>query len=343
MTEYNFERLNSYLENFAVFSKQYNNGIASSLTFDFKKHSGHIVFSGIVHGNEVGSLPAILKIINDLQTNKISYGGKVSFFLGNIAAALKNMRFLEADLNRSFGSADALPTAEKKRAAELTPLLAKADVYIDFHQTIMPCLRPFYIFEMDYQSYYWARAAGIARTYVTRKKGAAFSHAGMCTDEYVRRCGKAGITIELGEKGFDPQAENIAYRIMRRALKAMDLVYLHHIDIKKLAHKNEDFEFLQITHKEAFDNPAKRLNINLKNFTYVEKNSAIGFIENNILKTPTNGYLLFPKYPVRNANNIALPPIPGELYVLAQALKTHPLNWISHKSKLIPKRNPSSI
>lgn len=343
MTEHNLERLNSYLERFASFAKQYSNGINYSLTFDFKKHSGHIVISGIVHGNEVGSLPAILKIIKDLQENKISYGGKISFFLGNVAAAQKNVRFIETDLNRSFGSVNLIQTSEKKRASELAPLLSTADVYIDFHQTIMPCLRPFYIFEMDYKSYYWARAAGIAKTYVTRKKGAAFSNAGMCTDEYVRSCGKAGITIELSEQGFDPQAESMTYHIIRRSIKNMDLVYLHHIDIKKIAHKNEDFEFFHITHKESFNNPTKRLNSNLKNFTYIEKNAAIGFIENNILKTPTNGYVLFPKYPNRNSDNIAQPPLPGELYVLAQTLKKHPLSWLSHKSKPIPKRKPSSI
>ena len=165
--------LENYLKTFSELAEKHNNGIPYSLTLDFKKHKGHIVFSGLVHGNETGSLPAIIKIIQSLLTKKISYGGKVSFFLGNIPAAQQNVRFIEMDLNRSFGEkVTANSTTEAKRARELTPLLQQADIYYDFHQTIMPCLRPFYIFEMDLQSYYWARSTGISCTYVTRKKGA---------------------------------------------------------------------------------------------------------------------------------------------------------------------------
>lgn len=338
--EYNLKKLNECLASFASYTNKYGNGITNALTLDFKKHSGHIIFSGIVHGNEVGSLPSIIKIIQELVTNEISYGGKVSFFLGNVPAALKNQRFLERDLNRSFGLNTLLTdTVESKRAQELTPLLTQADVYLDFHQTIMPCIKPFYIFEMDYSSYYWARAAGIANTYVTRKKGSAFSTAGMCTDEYVRSQGKVGITIELGEKGFSPFAEMCSYQIMRRSLKNMDFVHLHHICIKKLAHKNNDFEFLQISYKEQFDSPEKRLNDGLKNFTYLAENECIGYAKNNsLLKTPATGYLLFPKYPTRDKNLIAQAPLPGELYVLAKKLETHPLKWLSSLSQKKKKK-----
>ncbi|WGL59900.1 succinylglutamate desuccinylase/aspartoacylase family protein [Pigmentibacter sp. JX0631] len=337
--------LENNLKTFTNFAENHSNEIPYSLTLDFKKHKGHIVFSGLVHGNETGSLPAIIRIIQDLLSKKISYGGKISFFLGNIPAAQQNVRFIEMDLNRSFGeSAATNTTIEAKRARELTPLLQQADVYYDFHQTIMPCLRPFYIFEMDFQSYYWARSTGIANTYVTRKKGAAFSNLGMCTDEYVRSLQKVGITIELGEKGFQKDAELYAYLIMKRAIKNMDLVYLHNCSIKKLAHKNEDFEFMQIKYKEKFDHPNKRLHQGFSNFKFIDKNDSIGFDGNNKpLIAPLSGNLLFPKYPPRDENNQAKSPLPGELYVIAQKMNFHPLKWLSaYKSRENPSRTPNS-
>nr|BFD32155.1 hypothetical protein GTC16762_17730 [Pigmentibacter ruber] len=337
--------LEDNLKIFEKYAEDYSNGIPHSLTIDFKKHKGHIIFSGLVHGNETGSLPAIIKIIEDLLSHKITYGGKISFFLGNIPAARQNVRFIEMDLNRSFGTKNSFSnTIEAKRAAELTPLLQQADIYYDFHQTIMPCLRPFYIFEMDLQSYYWARSTGISNTYVTRKKGAAFSNLGMCTDEYVRSLQKVGITIELGEKGFHTSAALFAYWIMKRAIKNMDLVFLHHCSIKKLAHKNDDFEFMQIKYKEKFDHPTKRLHQGLSNFKYIEKNENIGFDNlNKPLLAPLSGNILFPKYPTRDENHQAKQPLPGELFVIAQKMNFHPLKWTySYKSRANPNRKPNS-
>jgi succinylglutamate desuccinylase len=327
--EKNNSKLETCLNEFKKLEKNYGNGTPYSITLNNKKHKGHIVFSGIVHGNEVGSLPAIIKCIHDLLSNKINYGGKVSFFLGNIEAAQNNVRFIESDLNRSFGNKyNGQTNKERSRALEIMPLLSTADVYFDFHQTIMPCLKPFYIFEMSKQSYYWARAAGVATTFVTRKKGASFSAAGMCSDEYVRSFGNVGITIELGEKGFSHEAETMSFEIMKRALNCMNKVYGNHFPIEKLAHKNMDFEFLSIVHREPFLNPKLKLNEGLLNFKKVTEGMALGLNDQNKpLISPRDGYILFPKYPMRKENGEAILPLPGEIYVIADQIKEHPLEW----------------
>lgn len=321
--------LEFYLNQFKKFEKNYGNGIPYSITLNNKKHNGHIVFSGIVHGNEVGSLPAIIKCIHDLLSNKIHYGGKVSFFLGNVEAAQKNVRFIEFDLNRCFGNKySGTMNRERKRALEIMPLLQSADVYFDFHQTIMPCLKPFYIFEMSKLSYYWARAAGVASTFVTRRKGVSFSSAGMCSDEYVRFLGNIGITIELSEKGFTPNAESMSFEIMKRTLYCMDKVYYNKFTIKKLARKNNDFEFLSVVHREPFLNPKLKLDEGLMNFKKVTKGMILGINEHNKpFTSPRDGYILFPKYPIRNENGEAVSPLPGEIYVIADQIKEHPLKW----------------
>ncbi|APJ03773.1 succinylglutamate desuccinylase/aspartoacylase domain-containing protein [Silvanigrella aquatica] len=328
MEDYLF-KLKPYLNEFQKLEKKFENGVPHSISLDYKKHLGHIVFSGLIHGNEVGSLPALLKSIDDLLSNKLKYGGKVTFFLGNIDAALKNVRYLEADLNRSFGNKNSMQKSmERKRALEIMPLLNRADVYFDFHQTIMPCLKPFYIFEMNEQSYYWARAAGVAQTFVTRKKGSSFSAAGMCSDEYVRSLGKVGVTIELSEKGFSQESENICYNIIKRSLFLMDKVYGNKFSIKKLSHKNGDFEFFSVIHREPFSSPATKLKEGLANFNKVTKGMDLGWKDSQkTMISPKNGYILFPKYPTRNSEGNAIPPLPGEIFVLADKIKEHPLLW----------------
>ena len=62
----------------------------------------HIVVGSIVHGNEVGSLPAIVEVAERLAAGDIDYGGRMTFFLGNPEASRENVRFLESDLNRVF-------------------------------------------------------------------------------------------------------------------------------------------------------------------------------------------------------------------------------------------------
>ena len=326
-----FLTLNKYLKKFNSFENHFKSKIPYSVTINFNKHPGHIVFSSMIHGNEVGSLPAIIKCIELLESQKIKFGGKVTFILGNVAAAQQRKRFLEDDLNRCFeqkNNETQTLSLEKHRAQEILLCLNEANVFIDFHQTIMPCLMPFYIFEMDQLCYYWARATGVANVFVTRKKGRRFSAAGMCSDEYVRQLGNIGFTVELGEQGFSYQSEQYALEIMKRALRLTDQVYQFHFSIEKLSRKNDDFKFLMITHREPFLVPEQKLINGLINLQTIKKGMQLGVKNNNSpLVSPFDGYILFPKYPERNADEHAVPPLPGEIFVIAEELKVHPLSW----------------
>ncbi|WP_161597548.1 succinylglutamate desuccinylase/aspartoacylase domain-containing protein [Fluviispira multicolorata] len=323
------EKLEYYLNAFYSLGEKLNSQTPHTISLNYNKHKGHIIFACLIHGNETGTLPAILKCIKKLMNKEIHFGGKVSFLLGNIEAAKKGVRYLESDLNRCFGNNYVgKETQERKRALEIMPILKTADVFIDFHQTIMPSLKPFYIFEMNRESYFWARATGGATTLVTRKKGAQFSSAGMCSDEYVRSFQKVGLTLELGEQGFSHEAESLAFEVMKRALKYMDQIYLNNFSIEKLCKKNNDFEFLSITYREPFESPKKRLNEGFCNFHKISKNMVVGSDQlQNPLESPKEGYILFPKYPLRNQDGEAELPLPGEIYVLATPTTEHPLNW----------------
>ena len=96
----------------------------------------------MVHGNEVGSLPAAVRLVETLKGQDLRFGGRVTVFIGNPEAGLEDRRFLEADLNRVFLDGVA-SSHEANRAREIMPILDTADLFIDFHQTILATEQPY--------------------------------------------------------------------------------------------------------------------------------------------------------------------------------------------------------
>ncbi len=318
-----------YLEQFESFAKRNPGPIPHSVSFDFGKHQKHIVFGSLVHGNETGSLPAVLKILDQLQNKSFLYHGRVTFFLGNQKAALQEKRFLEKDLNRCFSDPPHLATAsfEIQRAQEIKKLLAHSDVLVDFHQTNRPCPEGFYIFALHPASYFWARAIGVCRILITRKQQWAFSPEGMCIDEYMHSLQKPGITLELGERGLRKDCTEHCLRAIQKSLQCLDNLALFtnkssERRLKNLACKNQDFIFLEKKYHEKFSHPQKRLFKNLSNLQKVTPQQPLGLDEKGTLfYPPQEGFLLFPQYPQRDAHGASTEPLPSFLYTLVGPLK----------------------
>ena len=319
-------QVQTYLDVFSQLSAEHGGPIEWSLTFDFKKHNGHVVFGGITHGNETGSLPAMAKMAEKLARGETSYGGRVTLMLGNIEACKQDKRFLEADLNRVF-LPEAPESLEKSRAFEMMKVLDTADVFIDFHQTIEPSEKPFYIFPFHASGYEWARVLGGGESLITRDARHAFSEGCVCADEYARNRGIPGITLEMGQKGLTPLAEQLTWQTMERALDAMDKVSMGETINEQLKALNPpEFEFIEIQYAEKFAGPRTRLNPGLLNFTWVKAGETIGqHHDDSPIVVPQDGYLVFPKYPERDAENNVLGRAPGQIYNLAVKMQEHPL------------------
>lgn len=315
-----------YLEAFKRIEKSFPAIINDCIHLDFKQHSGHIVVGSIIHGNETGSLPATIEIIQKLIAKKILYGGKISFFLGNKKAALQNKRFIDHDLNRCFAEQNNTTLShEKKRALDLKNLLITADVFIDFHQTTRPSLESFYIFAMHKQSYLWARAIGSSRIFVTRRSSKPYSIEGMCSDEYVRSLNKPGITLELGQQGINQYSTEVCLKAIINTIKTMDLIKLKNRNIIQLAKKNQDFKILEMKYSEKFHNNNTKLLIELKNLEKVTKNQKLGELnKEHFFYAPFEGHILFPQYPERNQEQFVIEPLPTYIYSLATAFKGFP-------------------
>jgi succinylglutamate desuccinylase len=290
-------------------------------TFGTPGTGRHVVFGSMVHGNEVGSLPAVVRIMRELTEGTRSVAGAVTFFVGNPEAGLQDARFLESDLNRVF--VDEPPdTHEGRRARELKPILDAADVFVDLHQTILATTQPFYIAPFHMGGWHWARAIAGARVWITRHPGQAFSSGTCCADEYVRLQGKPGITLELSEKGFGHGAEDRAYAAITRALE-LSVAAADEAGIRALADEADELAFFHTVHREKFASEALALADGWINFQEVREGQVISAEGTPELVAPTSGMVLFPKYPPRIDGNYKKP-LPGEIYRIVCPLDAHP-------------------
>lgn len=287
------------------------------------EHALHVVFGCIIHGDEVGSLPAAAALLEDLDAGRLRFGGRLSVVLGNRPAALAGVRFVEQDLNRVFLPGPAR-SAEHRRALELMPLLDDADVFLDLHQTIEPTRSAFAIFPWDPVGEAWVRALDAAPAWVTRPPGLAFSAGSRCGDEHVRVRGAPGITVELSQKGLRPEAEALAGRLMRRTLEIADALARGEATLEALAAGQPLPACLAPAHVVPFDDPALCLRPGLENLAPVQAGELLSAAGSPPVHSPCDGALLFPKYPPRGADGRALGPLPAELVRILAPLPGRP-------------------
>ncbi len=324
MTEHS-HRLDALLNRFDATRRADPDTYRWSHHHDGGEHPFHLVVSSLIHGNEVGSLAGVVRVMEDLASGAIRYGGKATFFIGNPEAGRANVRFLEADLNRVFVRGLQGSAHEIKRALELMPLLDQADVYLDFHQTLKAARQPFYILPWSEAAWLWVRALGGAEVWVTRNPGQAFSSGVMCADEYVRERGRPGITIELGEKGWSQEAADTTYRMITEALQIADEEAAGTRTLREAAEAKPDVRFYNTCFRQPFDDPQMRLLNGIGNFEPITEGEVLSAVGTPELRAPHTGAVLFPKYPPRDSDGNALDPRPKEIYRVVEELSVHPL------------------
>lgn len=316
--------LNALLDRFDLAREAGSTAYRWAHRHDGGEHGAHLVFSSLIHGNEVGSLAGLVRAVEDLAAGRLQYGGRVTLLLGNPEAARANVRFLEADLNRVFLPERDDALHEHRRAGELMPLLDEADVYFDFHQTLKPSRQPFYIFPWSEAGWLWVRALAGAQVWVTRNPGQAFSSGMMCADEYVRDRGRPGITLELGEKGWSDEAADRTYAMITDALRFADDVAQGRGTLEEAALAQPDVRFFETQHRVAFADPAMTLAPGIPNFEPVMAGQVLSAPGTPELRAPCDGAVLFPKYPPRDADGLALDPRPQEIFRVITELDRHP-------------------
>ncbi len=89
-----------------------------------------VLVLGGMHGNEMLGI----KLVESLSTDPIK---GIDTLIANPDAVIKGTRYIETDLNRSFG-ARAPQSIEELRADELNSILSMYDIVLDFHNTQTP-------------------------------------------------------------------------------------------------------------------------------------------------------------------------------------------------------------
>ena len=345
--------LASYLDTFTSLVNEQSQTSQDELAYPWAwRHVGgesdfHLVVSIMIHGNEVGPLEGLLDVIDGLLSGKIKFMGTFTCFIGNPEAARLNKRFIDIDLNRVFertvlteppkkeNSKQTLETDlsvevaiphEVSRAQTLMDLLDQADLYIDFHQTILDSTQSFYICPWSKITWQWMRIMGGAKVWVTRDpkhNSGGFK----CADEYVRQRGIPSIALELGVLGFSARARAGVWKSLNRAFKSINRLKETDLTLDNLAEGEPDLTFYRTSFRAPFSNARLCLTDGLVNFQPVTQGQVLSDEKEGelLIVAPESGVILFPKYPTRNDEGVAKNPLPKELYRIVVELEEHPL------------------
>jgi predicted deacylase len=252
-----------------------------------------LTVTALIHGVEVAGLAVLVELLELVTRGAVKLHQPLGLALGNIAAAEKGVRFVERDLNRSFGR-DALNVAEERRADELEILLNRSDRLLDLHQVKLTIDRPFWIFPYTKAGYQFARAVASDVTLITHW-GKSFSQDGKCSDEWVNLIGGTGVTLELGQNGFDRAQVDQGLKAVCRA-----------IDVAAIFAKDTPIEAANgklapiYTWGEIVPYPQTGrpvLDAGWHNFKMVKAGDRLGEFEGRVICAKSSGPVLFPKYP----------------------------------------------
>ena len=321
---------NSLLEAFEQRVKLYPSTIPSCVQLGPKNASFTVVIGSAIHGNETGSIPAVISMIDDLSEDLESLNACYFFFLGNTDAIRAGVRFIERDLNRCFHLSDS-KSLEGKRSQELASILEKADLFIDYHQTNQPAVFPFFTFAYHEESYCWAAHMRAAEHFVTRNMKVAFSSEGLCGDEWVRNKGKSAVTLELGKAGLSHDAYRTTLASLQRVIGFVETELDHgRRPIPKTPEPELDLHFFEVAAKLSWPGDDAALRPGLENFQSVKRNEELGIIKpGETLTAPVDGFLMFPKYPKRDSEGRLIEAQGGDIVQIIRPLETHPrLLWV---------------
>jgi succinylglutamate desuccinylase len=327
----------SLLEEFRSFQELAAGPIDDSVTLDFGSKDPHIFFSFLIHGDEIGSFPAMNFFIREALKKRLRYEGKISFILGNPLATSIGERFIDEDLNRVFfrDLKENELTYERRRAFQIQKALQEADFLLDFHQTREPSQSSFFIFPFETESYFWARSIGGASYFVTQEPGSYFSPGFFSIDEYFRDLKKPSLCLELGQKGFSSDAFFIALSRIHRSLYVARKKRKSFSKFLENVIRSSEFRFLKLTHSVAFKSSHDSLRSGIYNFKKISKEAFLGSRHSGeMIQSPAKGFALFPKYLGMNKNFNEITSLSSPMLMLAEELQEHPLAlYKSHLEK----------
>lgn len=155
-----------------------------------------------------------------------------------------------------------------------------------------------------------AQAIAPHQTIVTHW-GKAFSAEGKCTDEYVNAKGGLGLTIELGQNGFDPYqiavGQEAALWAITVATARQNGAAFEEIIKRRPSPEPEIYTWAEIIPWP--EHGIVRLDPGWTNFQKVKKGQRLGEVDGMDIHSRAEGRILFPKYlsPEQQSANVGRP------------------------------------
>jgi len=249
----------------------------------------HLTLQAITHGNEIGGIYVIKKIVELLKNKQITPNISIAFVLANYKAAVRNQRFIDYDLNRVFGSKGGF-SLEHNRAKEIESVLNQTYFLLDIHQTIEFTTTPFFVFKFNNSALDFVKNINNTIPVVTYFDEE-FSKDGFCSDEFVLNKGGVGVTIEISQKGNDSIFIERAVDNVLKCIRYVEQYSLSKSETNSIE-PNELYNCSDIIYYED----GSELNPGLHNFKEVSAGDILGKSNNGPIIARIDGYILFPKY-----------------------------------------------
>lgn len=240
-----------------------------------------MAFIAATHGEEAIAVRVFRELLEKIKEG--SFEPKTSFYLilGNRKAYEKKVRFVEEDLNRSYHLKS--DSYEGKRAREIASILDQCDFCLDIHQTVHETSRSFLITSKGAQEkpLFSLFPKELPAVLVEEKGDLSTSRS------YMASQGKFGLTLELGDKGFDQESLQLGARILEEALT-----------FDETKEQKVSRELYQPLCRGAFPGgKVVKWKEGLKNFDLIEEGELLGSVDEKEIRAEGSGVILL--YPAK--------------------------------------------
>ena len=268
---------------------------------------GPLLFiTGGVHGNEPSGVQALQKVFSVLQKEQPEISGTVVGVTGNLEALNKNVRYIDADLNRTWTKENVElskpQTHEQKEMFEVIEVLEKYPLkvftkryFLDCHTTSSASL-PYISVQVVNDNDEWAHRFP---TYIIRGFSDIVSG---CIDHYMSRTGLTGFVFEGGQHEATEAVENHEGIIWLALKEACDLNLEQLPDypacIERFSRKNSpDQKTFEITYRYGLaDNDKFEMQPGYENFQKIQKGELLAVHNGKEINSEWDAYIFMPLY-----------------------------------------------
>lgn len=300
-------QINDYIYVLGTRSPDFTSGLLGENNFYSKninlESKYDLTISCLIHGDELGGLKALNRFLSQLYFLNKTLDKKICLILGNLKAAEKGVRFIEKDLNRSFGLDSspsksslqaqlAAPSYEIELAQLLEPHLFNTNYYVDLHQTRSHTLSDFYIFPASRANIHFAHSTSPQTPIVVHEKE--FSSDGQCSDTFVTQSGGVAVTYEMGSIGHEEEKGKLGLTQIDKTVSLLWRAY-NHKEVFAWGRSHLPRQVLSWDQVIASDRQTE-LVPHLYNFQEVHKDFLLGYKKGQPFYASSKAYILFPKY-----------------------------------------------